>query len=279
LSTTFLRTARKRYSCDECGAHIRLGQFYFREEPGKFSRMRGVPPIYRCTVCVTGIEPWQVAEQRAKATDNQQLYLWSAEPCLPPQRVEVVDVTKILLERLRLDYDQIFSIGPESFELLVLDRLVAMGYEAQRVGGVYKKDGGIDIVFWPASSRGLPFVGAAQVKHHRAKYKREGPASLRELVGAAGGSLNFGVVVTNTIFTADAQWYARNHPTFLKLRDMNDLKNWIASEFRREREWKEMPEEIEIAPGVLVKIGPPRAMVFNPGTTPDVNSALRGRHR
>jgi hypothetical protein len=269
LSTMFLRTARKRYACEECGRHIRLGQLYFREEPGRFSRMRGAPSVYRCTLCVTGLEPWMLAEERAKAENGNQLYLLSDVPCLPPHRVELVNVTQALLEQLRLDYDQIFAIGPEAFELLILDRLVAMGYEAQRVGGTYTKDGGIDILFWPAIASGFPFVGAAQVKHHRSKDRREGPAALRELVGVAGGVLNLGVVITNTTFTADAEWYARNHPTFLTLRDMNDLKNWFASEFRHEREWRGIPEKIELAPGVWVKIGPSKTTAFNPNDRAD----------
>jgi hypothetical protein len=261
LTNTLLRTARGRYICNGCGAHIRSGQLYFREEPGIFSRIRGAPPIYKCTVCVTGLRPWELADQRAKEATLrgvEQLHLWSDASPLPPHRVELVDVTQSILEQLRLDHDQIFAISPESLELLVLNRLLAMGYQAERTSSVYRKDGGIDIVFWPTSSGGFPFVGAVQVKHHRSRQTREGPAALRQLVGVASGVVNLGVVVTNTTFTPDALWYARHRPVFLRLRDMHDLRRWIISEFSQERAWRDLPDELEVAPNLRIKIGPSR---------------------
>jgi hypothetical protein len=63
-----------------------------------------------------------------------------------------------------------------------------------------------------------------------------------------------GMVVTNTSFTPDAEWFARQQRPLIKLCGMQDLKRWIASEFTDEAEWREMPRKIELCPGVTVDL-------------------------
>jgi hypothetical protein len=65
---------------------------------------------------------------------------------------------------------------------------------------------------------------------------------------------HIGMVVTNTSFTADARWYAENQPAIIRLRDMEDLKRWIDSNFTDEAEWREMPAAIELCPGVTIDL-------------------------
>jgi hypothetical protein len=62
------------------------------------------------------------------------------------------------------------------------------------------------------------------------------------------------MIVTNTKFTADAQWVATQGPRLVRLRDFIDLLNWIKSDFSGEKVWRDIPREICLAPGVRVEI-------------------------
>jgi hypothetical protein len=70
-----------------------------------------------------------------------------------------------------------------------------------------------------------------------------------------------GMIVTNTSFTADAKWFANNNQTLLRLRDMQDLNRWMRNDFVNESEWREIPEEIELTPGVTIKIPRKQSLV------------------
>jgi hypothetical protein len=72
-----------------------------------------------------------------------------------------------------------------------------------------------------------------------------------------------GMMVTNTAFTVDAIWFAANNQTLLRLRDLRDLRRWLNNDFANEHEWREIPNEIEIAPGVRIAI--PKTRILNPG--------------
>jgi hypothetical protein len=71
------------------------------------------------------------------------------------------------------------------------------------------------------------------------------------------------LLVTNTSFTKDAVWAAtqERNASFLRLRDFNDLKRWLEDRFGDERDWREIPDRIELAPGVVVEIPKPRIYV------------------
>lgn len=65
------------------------------------------------------------------------------------------------------------------------------------------------------------------------------------------------MLVTNTWFTKDAIETANNlyNKPFLKLRDFDDLRNWIVNDFSGEA--REIPGEIKVAPDVVVKVTKP----------------------
>lgn len=63
-----------------------------------------------------------------------------------------------------------------------------------------------------------------------------------------------GVIVTNTSFTADAKWFAGNNQTLLRLRDLEDMRRWLRNDFDNQFEWREIPDEVELAPGVKIAI-------------------------
>jgi hypothetical protein len=69
-----------------------------------------------------------------------------------------------------------------------------------------------------------------------------------------------GLLVTNTAFTKDAVWTAvrERNRHFLRLRDFTDLKRWVQGRFGDEKDWREIPDRIELAPGIVVEIPRPR---------------------
>jgi RNA polymerase sigma factor (sigma-70 family) len=166
-------------------------------------------------------------------TFNQQLYHW-------------------LLE----DTTRLYSLSDEAFENLVADRLDAMGLGVQRVGSVHQKDGGVDLIAWPRAGCSFPFLVAAQVKHHRKNLKTGQPA-IRDFHGvmtSQGSHFHLGMVVTNTSFSADAKWFAQNNSRLIRLRGLADLCRWMRNDFLNEFEWREIPDRIELAPGVSIQI-------------------------
>lgn len=62
------------------------------------------------------------------------------------------------------------------------------------------------------------------------------------------------MIVTNTSFTADAKWFANNNPTLLRLRDLEDMQRWLRNDFDNQFEWREIPDEVQLAPGVKITI-------------------------
>lgn len=176
------------------------------------------------------------------------------EPPPPKPMVDVIGVGRILAKHLAHDPTLVHGLSPEEFEELICDRLSAMGLEARRVGGAFQKDGGIDIVFWSNGSN-FPFLGAAQVKHHRTPRTNEGVGSVRDFAGAiAGQPFGAGIIVTNTSFTADAEWFARERAKLIRLRDYHDVRRWLLGDFADDAEWREIPESIQLCPGVTIDL-------------------------
>jgi hypothetical protein len=61
------------------------------------------------------------------------------------------------------------------------------------------------------------------------------------------------MIVTNTAFTPDAKWFARNNPRLIQLRDGDDLQKWIANDFAAES-WRTVIRKIELCPGVEIEV-------------------------
>jgi CheY-like chemotaxis protein len=177
-------------------------------------------------------------------------------PESPPPKpiVDVIGVGRILAKHLVYEPTLVHGLSPEEFEELICDRLSAMGMEVRRVGGAFQKDGGIDIVFWSNGSN-FPFLGAAQVKHHKRPRTKEGVGSVRDFAGAiAGQPFGAGIIVTNTSFTADAEWFARERAKLIRLRDYQDVRRWLLGDFTDDAEWREIPESIQLCPGVTIDL-------------------------
>jgi restriction endonuclease Mrr len=139
-------------------------------------------------------------------------------------------VRERLIPRLIESPDQITELSAEEFEELILDRFLAMGAQAFRIGAANKKDGGIDIVFWTNSF--FPFVGAVQVRHRKTKDGKVGTSDVRELIGSINGKrFNMGIIVTNGRFTKDAKAHAIKSTAPVQLRDHESVMRWIIDDF------------------------------------------------
>lgn len=173
--------------------------------------------------------------------------------------ITVVDATPQLLEVLQRDPRRLSELSPEQFELLVAERLDRMGYTVQRTGSTTLKDGGIDIIAVPKMADVVSFLLAVQVKHHRGA-RPTGRDAVDRLLAWQNTAFRLGMLITNTRFTRDAVWTASRDPArhFLRLRDFADLTRWLHGVFNSDLDWREIPDSIELAPGVSVQVPKPR---------------------
>lgn len=172
-----------------------------------------------------------------------------------PYRVALVPFPANELRRLLEDDSRLSVYSPGRFEELIADRLERWGMEARIVGAENRRDGGIDIVAWPRRSV-VPYLVGVQAKHHRFGANTGAP-DVRNFLGALTSRANHihvGMIVTNTGFTADAQWFANQNSQLLRLRDLGHLRRWLQDDFDNEFEWREIPGAIELAPGIVVTI-------------------------
>ncbi len=156
-----------------------------------------------------------------------------------------------ILHWLGEDKERLLQLDDASFERLLMTLIDRMGYHVKPVGDTHKKDGGIDVVAWP--EHGLPHLVAIQAKHHGVQANTS-VGDVRNFVGAieANPVFNFGLLVTNTDFTADAKAFADKVPTKVRLRSGQDISRWLNKDLAGEADW--LPDEIEIALGVTTKL-------------------------
>jgi len=259
----FSRAAREQYTCARCSRTIPRRQPYFRDEPHPFARMRDPDVAFARQLCLSCAVGQQHAQQvfralSARASHPGQLSLGFSLTrngfLRFPPRVESVDITPQLLNVLAAEPSLIRSLSPDAFELLICDRLNYFGYDFARVGHSYRKDGGIDLVAWQRTAI-IPVLIAVQAKHTSNADKRIGPGPVRDLAGTVHRhGLSAGLLVTNTRFSPDAEWFARKQPLIVQLRDIEDLRRWLQGEFSVEDEWREIPIAIELCPGVTVQL-------------------------
>jgi len=256
--------ARNRYECPGCGRIIPRGSVHFRHDPSPWARRdRGERASHWCRECIlaslaesadlTG-SPFRVPAVRTVRRLGDQP-IQTELPLVSPVRIEVVTVGDLLVKHLSQDPLLLHSLTPIQFEEFVCDRLFAMGFEPKQIGTSYQRDGGIDVVFWPRDRTTFPFLGAAQVKHHRNPRVKESSPTVREFAGSmAGHPFNVGLIVTNTSFSPDAEWFARERARLVRLRGFDDIRRWLFGHFGDDAEWREIPPSLELCPGVVVKI-------------------------
>ncbi len=264
MATLYLIETRaaKNYQCSGCDQTIARGAEHFRHDPHPMARRhRGEKYSHWCYNCIMATNPGRkeffARRLFVKRTDIQpvagsdvlQLSLFD------PVEIKLVGIGRSLSERISGNPMIIHRLSPEEFEEFICERLYAMGFEPKRIGNAFQADGGIDIVFSPRGSSSFPFLGAAQIKHHRKPTVKEGPATVREFLGSISGHpFSAGIIVTNTSFSPSAEWFARRLGGLIRLRGFEDICRWIENNFSADAEWREIPSIIELAPGVSVRI-------------------------
>jgi hypothetical protein len=182
----------------------------------------------------------------------------------PPKTalVRVVDFSPELLRFLQEDPARLRSLTPDEFERFVANRMDRMGYNVTLTGAANRKDGGIDLIAVPRLANVGSHVIAGQMKHHRGD-QTTGRDAVDRLLAWKDSYFGVGLLVTNTAFTRDAVWTAQQerNARFLRLRDFTDLKRWLQDQYGSEEDWREIPDRIELAPGVVIEIPRPRIVV------------------
>lgn len=179
-----------------------------------------------------------------------------------PTIVTCVDVSADLLRLLRDNPDQLASLSPEQFEHFIANRLDRMGFDVKLTGPSSLRDGGIDLIAVPKVRGVGAFLLAGQVKHHRSG-RRTGRPAVDRLLSWKDSPFRIGLLVTNTGFSRDALWAASEERArhFLRLREFEDLKRWLRDNFWSEDDWREIPDTLNLAPGLTVEI--PRSRIHN----------------
>jgi predicted Mrr-cat superfamily restriction endonuclease len=163
-----------------------------------------------------------------------------------------------LLRFLQEDPNRLQTLTADEFERFVAERLDSMGFNVTLTGATNRKDGGIDLIAVPKLATLGSVIIAGQMKHHRnRKTERE---VVDRLLSWKDSNFGVGLLVTNTAFTKDAVWTAAQERNrhFLRLRDFTDLKRWLEGRFVEEDDWREIPDRIELSPGVVIEIPKPR---------------------
>jgi len=261
--TLYLIEARAKsdYTCPACRQPIARGALHFRHDPYPYSRAyRGHKTSHWCCDCISASAPgpkdWITGRLHVPAVAViSRSMAETAHPPFEPLRVELVGIGRVLAEQVDIDPVLVHSLNPQQFEEFICDRFSAIGFESKLTGATNRKDGGIDILFWPRQSVPFPFLGAAQLKHRRDPSRKEGVSTVRDFAGAISGHpFSAGVLITNTSFTPDVEWFARERAKLIRLRGFSDVRRWVMGSFIDEAEWREIPTEIELCPGVTVRL-------------------------
>ena len=220
---------------------------------------RGEKVRFLCLQCVHGLEgAARLSANHGEGTTQLELPLSSNIPdgtVIVPTRIYVTDLTPEIARLLAKEPEQLAALSPQQFEDLIYSQLSRLGLTCRRVGSsAFQKDGGIDLVAFPTECV-FPFLMAVQIKHRRSLTSKIGPAPVRELLGLVQvHRFNAGMIVTNTTFTPHAEWLAQQQATLVRLRDVNDLRRWLLHEELDKYEWREVPGQIKVCPGVIVNL-------------------------
>lgn len=252
------RRSREEFACPGCHTRHSPGSLHFHLAGPRWAVAR--EPARWCVDCLTpcivggpdifgrfSLLYTTVRGTSGPPSPDQQAHVY-------PLVIRLCGIASILSHDLETFTHHLVTLTAEEFEDLVCERLSAMGLDVHKTGRTHQADGGIDIIFRSRAGQ-LPFIGAAQVKSHRRVHRKDGPSAVRDFAGVIRGyPFSVGLLVTNTAFTPSAAWYAKNHGHLLRLRDASDMRRWLLSQFDSHLEWREIPDTLEIAPGLIVPL-------------------------
>jgi hypothetical protein len=173
--------------------------------------------------------------------------------------VAVLNMTDFMLELAARDFDYMYQVTDEQFEVMLCRLFDKHGFETWRVpGGSRSEDGGIDILAYPRQCPMVPFFFAIQAKHHQVP-KNVGPEEVRAFSDVVRRNHLFhaGLLITNTSFTANARFVVEHTDLLVRLRDGKDLARWLQGSVIHSYDWREVPERLQVTPNKYVTIPRP----------------------
>jgi len=192
MATLRLSRAKTDYQCDKCARLIRKGREYIRVEPFPIARIRGMEKVkHICKQCVgfqasveqeisENTKDWLKRQWAQNRQDYRQLSFADLSFNIAQTQVYVFNISSQFIRNLITSPEEMYKLTPVMFEELICERLSAMGFGVQQVGGhTYHKDGGIDVVAWTKLHE-FPFLMAIQAKYHHSPMVKTGPQSVRE---------------------------------------------------------------------------------------------------
>lgn len=174
----------------------------------------------------------------------------------------IVDASVGLLPYLKEDPERLRRLTPQELEDFVLERLDAFGFQVRRVGKVYQRDGGVDLVAIAPSP--IPYLLVAQVKSHVNSKARTGLPDAQRFYGV-GSQLHaeqlpckFGLLVTNSGFTRPAlEWMEEEAICrWLRRAAFDELCQWLLGVFlvRPDQGGQKLPSSLRIPGGPTVDL-------------------------
>lgn len=141
-----------------------------------------------------------------------------------PVKLVVVDTNRILLERIRANPEEVYSLGSREFEELVADILREKGYDVTLTPP--SGDGGFDMFAARKDDLGS-FLFLVECKRYIPPNK-VGVSVVRALHGVVQQrQANAGIVVTSSFFTKGAREFQEDVPHQMQLRDYFVLQKWL----------------------------------------------------
>lgn len=196
-------------------------------------------------------EEVEIKQLADKTTESDELDTNDSEKLIIPT-LSIGDITSKISQALSTPEEVLLKLTDDEFELLILERLHKMGWQAERhTKNVYEKDGGVDIIAWRPPN--FTFI-AVQVKHKRSQANRVGTKDVRDLLGVINGNELFssGILVTNSTFTSDAWDWHKKHPYVLHLKDIHVLLNWLRDNFSDIFSYNHLPDVIELGGNISI---------------------------
>jgi restriction system protein len=136
----------------------------------------------------------------------------------------IVSANNSLVSVLKKQPDNIRSLSPREFEILLADLLQDMGWEVELTQQT--RDGGSDILAYMNTEIGK-LLCLVEAKHYR-EDRKIGVDLVRNLYGTfCDAQANSAMLVTSSSFTRGAKEFQQRHEYQLSLRDYADIVGWI----------------------------------------------------
>lgn len=137
---------------------------------------------------------------------------------------KIITANEALVENLRRQPEDIYSLTPRKFEELLAELLADMGWDVELTQQT--RDGGKDILAYLNTDLGR-LLCLVEAKHYR-KDRKIGVDLVRTLYGTlCDERANSAMLITSSSFTSGAKEFQQRHEYQLGLRDYGDIVNWI----------------------------------------------------